>query len=281
MGKVMIVTGASRGIGAAIAKRAAKEGYAVAVNYANSKADADKVVAEITGAGGKAVAIQADVSKEADVVRLFKEVDEKLGRVDALINNAGVVIRQCRADEMPADLLQQIFAANVFNVFYCTREALKRMSTKHGGKEIGAIIQMSSAAARHGGLPEETHYAASKGALDSLVVALAKEVGTEGVRVTGIRPGLITTEIHNAHGGKALLDKVGPTVPIGRAGRRKKWPRRGGVAGHRCCLVHPRHHDRRFRRPLGLNSVAKTDAGSAPPSGRRRRPPAATRYGGV
>ena len=218
MSKVMIVTGASRGIGAAIAKCAAKQGYAVAVNYANSKAEADKVVAEITSGGGKAVAIQADVSKEAEVVRLFKETDEKLGRVDALVNNAGVVIRQCRADEMTADLLQQIFAANVFNVFYCTREALKRMSTKHGGKG-GTIIQMSSAAARHGGLPEESHYAASKGALDSMVAALSKEVGGEGVRVVGVRPGLISTEIHNAHGGQALLDKAGPTVPIGRAGR--------------------------------------------------------------
>ncbi|MDB5802972.1 MAG: NAD(P)-dependent oxidoreductase [Betaproteobacteria bacterium] len=218
MSKVMIVTGASRGIGAAIARRAAKEGYAVAVNYVSSKADADKVVAEITGAGGKAVAIQADVSKEADVIRLFKETDEKLGRVDALINNAGIVVRMCRADSMTAEILEKIFAANVFSVFYCTREALKRMSTKNGGKG-GAIIQMSSAAARHGGLPEESHYAASKGALDSMVAALAREVGTEGVRVIGVRPGLITTEIHNAHGGQALLDKAGPTVPIGRAGR--------------------------------------------------------------
>ena len=218
MSKVMVVTGASRGIGAAIAKRAAKEGYAVCVNYANSKADADKVVTEITAAGGKAVAIQADVSRDAEVVRLFKEVDEKLGRVDALVNNAGVIVRMCRADEMSEDILQKIFAANVYSVFFCTREAIKRMSTKHGGKG-GSIVMISSAAARHGGLPEETHYAASKGALDSMVVGLAKEVGLEGVRVVGVRPGLITTEIHNAHGGEALLAKAGPTVPIGRAGR--------------------------------------------------------------
>jgi len=217
MSKVMIVTGASRGIGAAIAKRAAKEGYAVCVNYANSRADAERVVAEITAAGGKAVAIQADVSRDAEVVRLFKEVDEKLGKVDALVNNAGVIVRMCRADEMSEEILQKIFAANTFSVFYCTREAIKRMSTKHGGKG-GAIVNISSAAARHGGLPEETHYAASKGALDSMVVGLAKEVGLEGVRVVGVRPGLITTEIHNAHGGQALLDKAGPTVPIGRAG---------------------------------------------------------------
>ena len=218
MSKVMIVTGASRGIGAAIAKRAAKEGYAVCVNYANSKDQADKVVAEIVAAGGKAVAIQADVSRDADVVRLFKEADQKLGKVDALVNNAGIIVSMCRADAMTEDLLQKIFAANVFSAFYCTREALKRMSTKHGGKG-GTIIMMSSAAARHGGLPEETHYAASKGALDSMVAGLSKEIGLEGVRVVGVRPGLITTEIHNAHGGQSLLDKAGPTVPIGRAGR--------------------------------------------------------------
>ena len=217
MSKVMIVTGASRGIGAATAKLAAKKGYAVCVNYANSRADAEKVVAEIVAGGGQAVAIQADVSRDAEVVRLFKEVDEKLGRVDALVNNAGVIGRMCRADEMDAELLQQVFAANTFSAFYCTREALKRMSTKHGGKG-GAIVMVSSAAARHGGLPEETHYAASKGALDSMVAGLGKEVGLEGVRVTGLRPGLIGTEIHNAHGGQALLDKVGPSVPIGRAG---------------------------------------------------------------
>jgi len=218
MSKVMIVTGASRGIGAATAKLAAKQGYAVCVNYASSKAEAEGVVADITRAGGKAVAIQADVSRDAEVKRLFKEVDEKLGPVTALVNNAGIIVRMCRADAMDEDLLQKIFAANTFSVFYCTREALKRMSTKHGGKG-GSIVMVSSAAARHGGLPEETHYAASKGALDSMVVGLAKEVGLEGVRITGIRPGLITTEIHNAHGGKALLDKVGPTVPIGRAGK--------------------------------------------------------------
>jgi NAD(P)-dependent dehydrogenase (short-subunit alcohol dehydrogenase family) len=218
MSKVMVVTGASRGIGAAIARRAAKEGYAVCVNYAHSKGDADKVVADIVAGGGKAIAVQADVSRDAEVIRMFKEVDQKLGTVDALVNNAGSVVRMCRADEMDEDLLQKIFAANVFSVFYCTREALKRMSTKHGGKG-GAIIMMSSAAARHGGLPEETHYAASKGALDSMVVGLAKEIGLEGVRVVSVRPGLITTEIHNAHGGQALLDKAGPTVPIGRAGK--------------------------------------------------------------
>ena len=218
MNKVMIVTGAGRGIGAAIAKRAAKDGYAVCVNYANSKADAEKVVAEITAGGGKAVAVQADVSKDADVIRLFKETDEKLGRVTALVNNAGIVVRMCRADAMTEDILQKIFAANVFSVFYCTREAIKRMSTKNGGTG-GVIVTMSSAAARHGGLPEETHYAASKGALDRMIMGLAKDVGHDGVRVVSLRPGLITTEIHNAHGGQALLDKAGPTVPIGRAGR--------------------------------------------------------------
>lgn len=218
MAKVMLVTGASRGIGAAIALAAGKAGYAVAVNYASSGADAEKVVAAITAAGGKAVAIRADVGREDEVMRLFAEVDAKLGTIDSLVNNAGIVGRQSRADAMPAELLQRVFAANVFSVFYCNREAIKRMSTKHGGKG-GTIVTISSAAARHGGLPDETHYAASKGALDSMTIGLAKEVGKEGVRVNAVRPGLILTSIHQAHGGDAMLAQMGPTVPIGRAGR--------------------------------------------------------------
>jgi NAD(P)-dependent dehydrogenase (short-subunit alcohol dehydrogenase family) len=215
--KTMIVTGASRGIGAATARLAGKHGYAVCVNYAKSKGPAEQVVADIKRASGKAIAIQADVSKEADVVRLFAEVDRQLGKVDVLVNNAGMINRQCRVDEMDAATLTEVFIANTFSVFYCTREAIRRMSTRHGGKG-GVIVTISSAAARHGGLPMETHYAASKGALDSLTVGLAKEVGNEGVRVVAIRPGLITTDIHNVHGGLAMVDKVAPSVPIGRAG---------------------------------------------------------------
>lgn len=217
MTQVWMITGAGKGIGAAIARAAGKAGHAVCVNYARSQADAEKVVADINASGGRAVAIQADVSREEDVVRLFAECDRALGKATVLVNNAGIIERQCRADAMDAGLLQRVFAANVYSVFYCNREALKRMSKKHGGPG-GVIISVSSAAARHGGLPEETHYAASKGALDSMTMGLAKEVGAEGVRVVAIRPGLIATAIHDAHGGQGLIDKLGPTIPIGRVG---------------------------------------------------------------
>ena len=213
----MVVTGAARGIGAAVARLAATRGYAVAVNYANSRAQAESLVDEIKQGGGQALAIQADVSSDAGVRELFSQVDKTLGRIDVLVNNAGIIGRTCRADEMDEALLLKVFAANVFSAFYCTREALQRMSTKHGGAG-GAIINLSSAAARHGGLPEETHYAASKGAIDSLTVGLAKEVGLEGVRVVALRPGLIATDIHNAHGGAETIDKLSPSIPLGRAG---------------------------------------------------------------
>jgi NAD(P)-dependent dehydrogenase (short-subunit alcohol dehydrogenase family) len=215
--KTMIVTGASRGIGAAIAKLAGQRGYAVCVNYANSKAEAGKVVADILGAGGKAIAVQADVTKDEEVKRLFLEVDKRLGKVDVLVNNAGRVNRQCRMDEMDEKTLTEVFIANTYSVFFCTREAVKRMSTKRGGTG-GVVVTISSAAARHGGLPEETHYAASKGALDSMTVGLAREVGNEGVRVVAVRPGLIVTGLHEVHGGMPMINKVAPTIPIGRAG---------------------------------------------------------------
>ena len=176
--KVMVVTGAGRGIGAAIAGLAGKRGYAVCVNYARSRDAAETLAAGINAGGGKALAIQADVSVEAEAKSLFAEVDRALGRVDVLVNNAGIIGRQCRVDEMDPKLLAEVFAANTYSAFYCTREALKRMSTKHGGKG-GAIVNISSVAARHGGLAMESHYAASKGAIDSFTVGLAKEIGTE------------------------------------------------------------------------------------------------------
>ena len=216
--KVMVVTGAGRGIGAAIAGLAGKRGYAVCVNYARSRDAAETLAASINASGGKAVAIQADVSVDAEAKRLFAEVDRTLGRVDVLVNNAGIIGRQCRVDEMDPKLLADVFAANVYSVFYCTREALRRMSTKHGGKG-GAIVNISSVAARHGGLAMESHYAASKGAIDSFTVGLAKEIGTEGVRVNAVRPGFIVTAIHEVHGGEATARAVGPTVPIGRVGQ--------------------------------------------------------------
>ncbi|MCG6952762.1 MAG: SDR family oxidoreductase [Betaproteobacteria bacterium] len=217
MGKIMVVTGAGRGIGAAVARVAGARGYDVCVNYARSQASAEAIASEIRSKGQRAIAVQADVSRDDEVKRLFAEVDRQLGRLDVLVNNAGIIGRQCRADEMDPALLQQVFAANTFSVFYCNREALRRMSTRHGGRG-GAIVTISSVAARHGGLPMETPYAASKGALDSMTVGLAKEVGKEGVRVNAIRPGMIVTEIHEAHGGQATIDSVAPTVPIGRAG---------------------------------------------------------------
>jgi NAD(P)-dependent dehydrogenase (short-subunit alcohol dehydrogenase family) len=217
MSKVMIVTGAGKGIGAAIAELAGKRGYAVCVNYAHSKDAAEQVVARITGAGGKAIAVQADVSQPAEAKRLFEETDRRLGKVDALVNNAGIIGLQCRLDELDDAVLAQVFAVNTFSYFYCAREAIKRMSTKRGGKG-GAILNISSAAARHGGLPMESHYAASKGAVDSFTVGLAKEVGKEGIRVNAIRPGLIVTDIHQAHGGEATWRSVAPTVPLGREG---------------------------------------------------------------
>jgi NAD(P)-dependent dehydrogenase (short-subunit alcohol dehydrogenase family) len=217
MAKIMLVTGAGRGIGAAVARLAGIRGYDVCVNYAHSQGPAEAIASEIRSKGQRAIAVRADVSRDDDVKRLFVEIDRQLGRLDVLVNNAGIIGRQCRADEMDAALLEQVFAANTFSVFYCNREALRRMSTKHGGRG-GAIVTISSVAARHGGLPMETPYAASKGALDSLTVGLAKEVGMEGVRVNAIRPGMIVTEIHEAHGGQATIDAVAPTVPIGRAG---------------------------------------------------------------
>jgi NAD(P)-dependent dehydrogenase (short-subunit alcohol dehydrogenase family) len=217
MSKVMVVTGASRGIGAAVARMAGSRGYAVCVNYASNRDAAEQVVADIARAGGRAVAMGADVSDNEQANELFRKVDERLGRVDALVNNAGVIIRPCRVDAMDPALLQRVFAVNTFSVFYCTREAVKRMSTRNGGKG-GVIVQMSSSAARHGGVPEETHYAASKGALDSMTIGLAKEIGKEGIRVNAVRPGMIETEIHDVHGGEALIRQVGPTVPLGRSG---------------------------------------------------------------
>jgi NAD(P)-dependent dehydrogenase (short-subunit alcohol dehydrogenase family) len=218
MSKVMVVTGAGRGIGAAIAGLAGRRGYAVCVNYARSREAAETLAAGIDAGGGKAVAIQADVSVEAEAKRLFAEVDRALGRVDVLVNNAGIIGRQCRVDEMDPQLLAEVFGANVYSTFYCTREALRRMSTKHGGRG-GAIVNISSVGSRTGGLPAECHYAASKGAIDSFTIGLAKEVGTEGVRVNAVRPGFIITDIHEVHGGEATARAVGPTVPIGRVGQ--------------------------------------------------------------
>lgn len=215
---VMLVTGAGRGIGASVARLAARRGYAVAVNYARNAATAEAVVNEILGAGGRAVALQADVSTPEGAARLFERVDAELGTLDVLVNNAGIVGRTALIDEMDAVSLLQVFSANVFGAFYCAGEAARRMSTRQGGRG-GAIVNLSSAAARHGGFPKEVAYAASKGAVDAFTLGLAKELGREGIRVNALRPGIIQTEMHEAHGGQATIDAIGATVPIGRPGQ--------------------------------------------------------------
>jgi NAD(P)-dependent dehydrogenase (short-subunit alcohol dehydrogenase family) len=217
MRKVMLVTGAGRGIGAAVCRVAAREGFDVAVNYRASRAQAEAVVADCRAAGAKAEAIQADVGDDTQCVRLFAEVDRLFGRIDVLVNNAGVINSQARVDALPMHLLREAFAANVFSVFSCSREAIRRMSMKHGGRG-GVILNLSSRAAELGGMPLDVPYAATKGALDSFTRGLMKEVGQEGIRVNAIRPGIILTDIHDSHGGEAALAKVLPTLPIGRGG---------------------------------------------------------------
>lgn len=218
MSKVMVVTGASRGIGAAIAQRAAREGWQVCINYRSAHEQARALVRRIEEDGGRAVAIAADVSRDDEAAKLFREVDALLGPVSALVNNAGIVGGQRALEAIDEALLSEVFATNVFSVFHCSREAVRRMSTRHGGTG-GVIVNMSSAAARHGGLPDESFYAASKGAVDSLTVALAKQHGRDGVRINALRPGLIETEIHEAHGGAAAVAALAAGVPLaGRAG---------------------------------------------------------------
>lgn len=217
MRKVMLVTGASRGIGAQIALLAARQGFAVAVNYHRSEAAAQEVVQRIVQAGGQAQAFQADVGQFGDVQRLFREVDAAFGRLDALMNNAGV-LANFKVTEVDASNLAEIYAANVFSAYYCAGEAAKRMSKSRGGAG-GVIVNMSSVASRLGGLAGGTAYAGTKGALDSFNLALAKELGPEGIRVNALRPGLIATEIHNVHGGLGQMEQLARTaVPLGRAG---------------------------------------------------------------
>src|SRR5579872_686328 len=214
---VVIVTGASRGIGAETAKLAAARGFAVAVNYVRNRTAADAVVRDITSAGGRAAAIQADVASEGDVVRLFETVDHELGPLTALVNNAGVLEPQTRVDAIDAARIGRIFATNVTGAFVCAREAVKRMSTRRGGSG-GAIVNVSSRAAILGAPGEYVDYAASKAALDTLTVGLAREVAAEGIRVNGVRAGIIYTDIHADGGEPGRADRLGPTQPMGRGG---------------------------------------------------------------
>ena len=214
---VMLVTGASRGIGAEIALLAGRSGYRVGVNYLRSADAALHVVKAIQQAGGEAIALKADVSRLDQVVTLFKQLDAAFGTLDVLVNNAGV-LANFRVDALDERNLTDIFSINVFSAYYCAREAIRRMSSVHGGKG-GVIINMSSVAARLGGLGGGAAYAASKGAIDTFTLALAKEVGLEGIRVNAIRPGLISTEMHEVHGGIAKMELLAKTaVPLGRSG---------------------------------------------------------------
>lgn len=217
MQPIVLITGGSRGIGAATAVHAAADGFAVAVNYARNAGAADAVVARIRSQGGTAMAVQADVSDEAQVLAMYRNIDATLGPVTALVNNAGVVDVACRVDQMDWQRLRRMFDINLLGSFVCTREALLRMSTRHGGTG-GAIVNISSVAARLGGSGQYVDYAASKGAIDTFTVGLAKEVATEGVRVNAVRPGIIETEIHASGGQPDRARAVAPMVPMQRAG---------------------------------------------------------------
>jgi NAD(P)-dependent dehydrogenase (short-subunit alcohol dehydrogenase family) len=215
--KNILITGASRGIGQAIARLAAQQGWNIGLNYNKSQAESENLAKELQAMGVKVVCLQADVSQQSQVQSMFRAFDEALGPMHALINNAGV-LASFLITEVNESNLSQLYGANVFSAYYCSREAVLRMSTSNGGSG-GAIVNMSSVASRLGGLSGGTAYAGSKGALDSFNLSLAKEVGTQGIRVNAIRPGLIATEIHNVHGGIGQMQIMAKTaVPMGRSG---------------------------------------------------------------
>lgn len=214
---VLLVTGGSRGIGAATAKLAADQGWAVAVNYCGNSLAADEVVRRIRADGGQAITVQADVADEAQVLRMFEKVDAKLGRLTGLVNNAGVVDVSARLDEMPMARWRRMFDINVMGSMLCAREAVRRMATRHGG-DGGAIVNVSSAASRLGSPGQYVDYAASKGAIDALTIGLAKEVAADGIRVNAVRPGLIETEIHASGGLPDRVNDLKHQVPMLRGG---------------------------------------------------------------
>ena len=216
--KVVLVTGASRGIGAATARLAAARGYRVVVNYLRNGDASDALVAEIERQGGEAIAVQADVSVEADVHRLFRAIDDRFGQLDALVNNAGIVDRSRRVDEMTASRVTRMFAVNVTGPFLCAREAITRMSSTQGGRG-GAIVNVSSGASRLGSPNEYVDYAASKGALDTFTIGLAKEVAADGIRVNAVRAGITATDIHEATGNPDRVDRLTPRIPMKRIAR--------------------------------------------------------------
>jgi NAD(P)-dependent dehydrogenase (short-subunit alcohol dehydrogenase family) len=215
--KIAIVTGGSRGIGKAAALAAAAAGYDVAISYRQDRGAADEVVQRVRAQGRRGLAVAADSADEGAVIRLFAEVDRQLGPLDVLVNNAGIVGRSCRVDEITADDVNRVLAINVTGCFTAAREAVKRMSTRHGGRG-GAIVNISSAASRLGSPGEFVHYAASKGAVDTFTIGLAREVASEGIRVNAVRPGMIDTEIHASTGAPERVARIIPTVPMKRIG---------------------------------------------------------------
>jgi NAD(P)-dependent dehydrogenase (short-subunit alcohol dehydrogenase family) len=218
LARTLLVTGGSRGIGAAVARLAAKAGYAVAVNYATNADAAQEVVDEIMAGGVDSFAVQADVGDEAAVLAMFDAIDKRFGRLDALVNNAGIVDQKARLDEMSAARIERMLRINVIGSMLCAREAVKRMSTKHGGRG-GAIVNVSSAASRHGSPADYVDYAASKGAVDTFTIGLARELAVEGVRVNGVRPGIIDTEIHASGGQPGRAQALRHIIPMQREGQ--------------------------------------------------------------
>lgn len=217
MDQVLLVTGGSRGIGAATALLAASKGYAVAVNFSANSLAADEVVRQVRAAGGTALTVQADVADEAQVLAMFEKVDAKLGRVTALVNNAGVVDTTQRIDEQSLARWRRMFEINVYGTLLCAREAVRRMSTRHGGSG-GAIVNVSSVAATIGAAGQYVDYAAAKGAVDVFTLGLAREVATEGIRVNAVRPGIIDTDIHASGGQPGRAQRLAPQIPLQRPG---------------------------------------------------------------
>jgi len=214
----MLITGASRGIGAATARLAAQQGYALCLNYHQRADAANAVLEQVLGLGVTAIAVKADVADETQVLHMFDVIDREFGRLDVLVNNAGMLEQQMRLEQMDAARWSRVLGANVIGSFLCAREAIKRMSTRHGGKG-GAIVNLSSVAARLGAPGEYIDYAAAKGAIDSMTLGLAKEVASEGIRVNAVRPGVIHTDIHAAGGEPDRVERVKASVPMGRGGQ--------------------------------------------------------------